>query len=516
MRAFLSMADNRAVDDYAIKTRGIKGSHLMQNAGDAVIEQMHDREYLKKSLTVLILAGHGNNGGDGFVIAAGLHNKGVSVAILMATESDKIKGDALYHFQKLADLDIDIETWNGSSTQHEQILEADIIVDALLGTGIEGAIRSPYDTLINLTNQSNAKCISVDLPSGVTGDFGEALDPCIHAELTISMGYGKQSCLFEPARSFSGTVVPVDIGFPKDSLEHISGKILMQNEAVDYPKSKYVRFSDAHKYSTGKVFIIGGSQGFTGAALLASTAALRSGAGLVRLAIPKSLGQIAEGISLETLVDYVAETEDGTIGLAALIDLQNGCDWSDTVVIGPGLGRHPETIQIVNKIVLETTQALVIDADALFAVSQDPAMLGKRAGPTIITPHMGEFKRLINRGDNYKPTWEDAQKIAMDYGVSVLLKGAPSLMVSPAGEVTVNSTGYSGMATAGSGDVLSGVIASLWSQWKLDPDVLSFAMYIHGKAAELNRSHTGVLGLIASDIVAALPQALKEYGGLPR
>jgi len=515
LRAFLSMAANRAVDEYAIKTCGIPGSQLMKNAGDAAVEQLRQSGYLNNSPEVTILAGHGNNSGDGYVIASGLSKQGISVSLITVSSVDRLKGDARFHFDKLKDLEIPIVTWNNSEEQRRQILEADLIVDALLGTGISGEIRSPYDALINLSNQSSAICIAVDVPSGVTGDQGDTLEPCIHAELTVSMGFGKQSCLFEPARSLSGVVVPVDIGFPEDSLEHVAGDVLWQNEVSDYPTSKYRRYSHVHKYTVGKVFIIAGSQGFTGAALLASTGALRSGAGLVRLAIPKSLGPIAEGLSLETVVDYVSETESQGIAISALAELQRGCEWADTVVIGPGLGRDSETIQVVKEIVKGSKKPLVIDADALFAVSEDSLILSKRPGATILTPHAGEFKRLIGRQGDYKPTWQDARKFAMDHGVSVLLKGAPSLIASPRGDILVNSTGYAGMATAGSGDVLSGVLGSLLAQWGEDPDTPGFAMYIHGKAAEANRAKKGVLGLIASDIVEALPETLKEYGGLP-
>ena len=510
------MTANRAVDEYAIKTCCIPGRQLMQQAGEALAEQMRQRGFLNNSPTITILAGHGNNGGDGYVVAASLFKLGLSVSVISTVDPDHLKGDAHYHFQKLDDLAINVETWSDSHRQHQLILESDIIVDALLGTGIKGQIRAPYDTMIRLSNQSSARCIAVDVPSGVTGDLGEALDPCIQAELTVSMGFGKQSCLFEPARSSSGTVVPVEIGFPEDSLKHINEPVLKQNDSTDYPPSRYTRLSQVHKYSAGKVFIIAGSRGFTGAALLASKAALRSGAGLVRLALPESLGSIAESSSLETVVDYVAETGSHGIALAALSDLQRGCEWADAVVIGPGLGRDPETIQMVKEIIKTTEKPLVIDADALFAVSEDPAMLLERPTSTIITPHAGEFKRLIDKGGDYRPTWQDANKFAVDHGVSVLLKGAPSLIAAPTGEVLVNSTGYAGMATAGSGDILTGVIASLWAQWVDDPDVLSFAMYIHGLAAELNQAQKGVLGLIASDIIEALPLALKEYGGLPR
>jgi len=515
LRAFLSVAANRAVDEYAIKSCGIPGSQLMQNAGDAVIGQMQNRGYLNNSPTVLVLAGHGNNGGDGYVIAAGLYKLNISVSIIAATSTDRLKGDALYHYKELRNLNVAVESWRDDLPQRKQILEADIIVDALLGTGIEGEIRAPYDTLITLSNRSEAKIIAVDVPSGVTGDAGNTLEPCMQAELTVSMGYGKQGCLFEPARSKSGTVVPVDIGFPDDSAAHIEGETLWQNSDADYPKSKFVRYSDTHKYTAGKIFVVAGSRGFTGAAILSCTAALRAGAGLVRLAIPESLGSIVEAHSLETVVDYLPETKELGIALAAWPDIQLGCQWADTVVIGPGLGRHPETIQIVKQIIKETKQPLVIDADALFALSEDPSILDSRPGPSILTPHVGEFKRLVHLGDDFLPTWQDAQEFAKAYGVSLLLKGAPSLIAAPSGKITVNSSGYAGMATAGSGDVLSGVIAGLWAQWKDEPDVLSFAMYTHGKAAEVNRPDKGVLGLIAGDIVEALPEVLKEYGGIP-
>jgi len=509
------MAANRAVDEYAIKTCEIPGAQLMQNAGDAVVEQMKIQGYLHSTSSVLVLCGHGNNGGDGYVIAAGLHALNISVSIITATAPDRLRGDALTHFNRLEGQDIAVDVWEDSPEQHNQILESDIIVDAMLGTGIEGEIRAPYDVLINLTNRSAAQVIAVDVPSGVTGDHGAVLDPCVQAALTVSMGFGKQGCLFEPARSHAMQIIPVDIGFPEDSLDHIEGEVLWQNSHTDYPSSKFSRSSDTHKYTAGKVFIVAGSKGFTGASILSSRAALRAGAGLVRLAIPESLAPITENQTLETVVDYLPETSELGISQSAWPDIQLGCEWADTVVLGPGLGRHPETVGIVKQIVKEIQKPLVIDADALFALSDDPSILKSRTAPSILTPHVGEFKRLTRSEDGYIPTWLDAQKFAVEFGVSLLLKGAPSLIASPTGNITINSSGYAGMATAGSGDVLSGVLGALWAQWQDEPDILNFAMFIHGQAAELNRVDKGVLGLIAGDIVEALPEALKEYGGLP-
>jgi len=509
------MAANRAVDDYAIKTCGIPGSQLMQQAGDACVEQMQKHGFLDHSPVVVILAGHGNNGGDGYVIAMGLRKKGIAVSVIMATNPERLSGDALFHYKRLKDMDVTVESWGGEANQQILISEADLIVDALLGTGIEGEIRAPYDTLIQVANRSSANVVAVDVPSGVTGDDGCVLEPCIHAKLTVSMGFGKRGCLFEPARTQSGNIVTVDIGFPPDSLEHIEAKVIEQNDIGDYPPTKFQRLNNTHKYSAGKVFIVAGSKGFTGAAILSSIAALRSGAGLVRLAIPESLGPIIESQSLETIVDYVPETADGGLALAAWPVIQSGCQWADTVVLGPGLGRHAETMELVNQLVSEVEQPLVIDADALFALGENPVGLISRQGPCILTPHAGEFKRLMGQKGDFVPSWQEAVEYAEKYRVSLLLKGAPSLIASPTGEVTVNSSGYAGMATAGCGDVLSGVIGSLWAQWPDEPEVLAFSMFIHGRAAELKRADKGVLGLIAGDIVDALPEALKEYGGIP-
>ncbi len=515
MRTFLSISANRSVDDYAIKNRGIPGKTLMKNAGEALVTRMELHGFLEGSPKILVLAGKGNNGGDGYVIASTLLKQQIAVSLITTVDEPELSGAALHHFSVLKDSDINIEIWQNSTNQQNAIKDADVIIDALLGTGISGELRSPYPKIINLCNLSKAQIVAVDVPSGLSGDLGNVLKPAIKADLTVSMGFGKQGHLFEPARSQSRELDIVDIGFPEDSLDHIRGPILQELEASDFDPSLYSRPADAHKYSSGKVYLIAGSKGFTGAAVLAATAALRSGAGLVKLALPESLGQIGETATLETIIEYMPETNEQSLASDAFLDLIAGSDWADVVAIGPGLGRHEDTLATVRALIKTIESPLIIDADALFALSQEPQILIDRKAPTILTPHLGEFKRLLKKEDSYIPTWHDAQKFAMKYQVFVLLKGAPSLIASPEGEVYVNSSGYQGMATAGSGDVLTGVIAALWSQWNQAPEVLNFAMYMHGKAADLNRAEKGVLGLIASDIVKQLPAALKEYGNLP-
>ena len=510
------MAANRAVDDYAINTYGIPGETLMQNAGYAVIEQMEKHGYLSNDPTILILAGKGNNGGDGFVIARGLMEKELNVSLITVSDPQELKGDALFHYQLLVGLGLEAGVWESGAEQQTMISKSEVIVDALLGTGISGEIREPYTEIITLCNKSEARIVAVDVPSGVTGDDGEVLEPCIRAELTVSMGFGKQGCLFEPARSQSGKIETVEIGFPEDSLAHVEGKVLYQTEAEDFSPKDFSRPGASHKYSVGKVYIIAGSRGFTGAAVLASKAALRSGAGLVKLALPGSLGIVAEQESLETIVEYLPETADGSFSQAGSAKLETGCAWANVVVIGPGIGRNTETLELVRDLVAKVDKPLVLDADALFAIKDDLDLLQQRSAPCIITPHLGEFLRL---GTDYKdskpPHWEAALAFAQTYGTHVLLKGAPSLLAYPDGTIMVNNSGHAGMATAGSGDVLSGVLGGLWSQWPEHADVLRFGMYIHGKAADHMKTSKGTLGMIAGDIVEALPTVLKEYGGIP-
>jgi len=515
LQSFLSMAANRAVDEYAINSCGISGVELMRNAGLSAVDSMAHYGYLTDAPSVLVLTGHGNNGGDGYVIASTLAKRGISVILISVVEEIKISGAALLHFKTLKKEGVIVQVWKNTLEQRGQIQEADVIVDALLGTGISGDLRLPYADIIQLCNHSSAPIVSIDIPSGVSGDLGMVLEPCIQAALTISMGFGKQGCLFEPARSHCGKTVIVDIGFPEDSLTHIEGQELALIDSDDFPTGLLTRPIDTHKYSAGKVYIIAGSPGFTGAALLSAKAALRSGAGLVRLALPKSLGIIAEMNSLETIVDYLPETAAQSFSREALAALESGCQWADSVVLGPGIGRNSETQSLVIELIKTIDKPLVIDADALFSIVNNPQVLQSRQAPTLITPHGGEFNRLIAAGHGNSPNWQDALKFAIENQVCVLLKGAPSILAYPSGEVIVNSSGNPGMATAGSGDVLSGICASLWAQWPDVQAILNFAMYIHGRAADTAKAEKGVLGLIAGDIVEFLPNALKEYGGIP-
>lgn len=507
---FITMDQSKSVDRYAMDTCGIPGEKLMGNAGRKVFEAIRQRYDLTAlNGPVWVACGKGNNGGDGFVVALELAQSGVPTVVLCIPDAMDIQGDALTYYTQVIESGIRVIPVNGQNWRTE-IDKAGLVVDALLGTGLEGLeLREPYAGVVLAINQLSVPIMAVDVPSGISGDAGQMTEPHIQAQFTVTMGYAKAAMLFSPVREAVGEVVVAEIGFPVDSLAHVAGSPLKCLSPAEmshfYPK----RSIAAHKYQAGKVAIIAGSKGFSGAAVLASTAALRSGAGLVRLAVPDSIGAIAETLSLETIVSYAPETASGGFAMAGKSILEGLIDWANILAIGPGIGRAAETIELVTELIPKIDKPLILDADGLFALATNLTCLEHRTTPTILTPHAGEFQNLLDAaGLKMQSNWQSASAFAKRYGCTVLLKGAPSVVATPAGEVFVNSTGNPGMATAGSGDVLTGMIAGLLAQNQTLPGMLNYAMFKHGEAGDLARKKFGELSMIASDIINALPQVL--------
>ncbi len=511
MKYYLTMSGNRAVDRYAIQERGIPGVKLMGAAGKAVVAAARE-EGLLPPITepILVLCGKGNNGGDGFVVALTLDELGYEVNCILAAEPEQAKGDAAHYLQQVLQRSISILPPSRQAEWESHFDEAALIFDGLLGTGISGSIRPPYDRLLSLAEASGKPVVAIDVPSGVTGDTGAVLRPCLAAHLTVSMGYGKAGLLFHPARQQAGKVVIADIGFPDDSLEHIPGEepILKRLEPVDFPPNLLARSPAAHKYQVGKVAVIAGSRGFSGAAILAAEGALRVGAGLVRLAVPASLGPVVESLSREVIVDYQPETSTGQLSRTAYDQLMELAAWADVVALGPGLGRQEETQELARKLISSVERPLVLDADGLFAVSSTVDLLLNRKAPTVLTPHSGEFKRLA--GIEHQPNWRDALDFARKYKVYLMLKGAPSLLTTPTGEILVNDTGNPGMATGGTGDVLTGMIAGLMAQRDLLPLIPACAMFLHGLAGDKAAADKSIWGMTAGDLLDHVPYAMQE------
>lgn len=507
---YTPMALSKAVDEYAIKTCGIPGEKLMGRAGQNVFEAMRERRFLEDlSGPVWVLCGKGNNGGDGFVVATLLAKADIDVKILRIPDPDQIKGDAAVYFKVARDMDIPMVSSSHDSWQNA-LQSAGLVVDGLLGTGITGTeLRPPYDEIITRVNALSVPVVAIDVPSGLSGDFGQVTDPCIQATLTVTMGYPKAGMLFSPAREVLGELVVAEIGFPPDSLDHVALPVLAYLDAEHMDPFYPSRSRGAHKYQVGKVAIIAGSRGFSGAAILAAEAALRSGAGLVRLAVPEGIGRIAETLSKETIVTYAPETESGGFSMAAEPALTELADWADVVALGPGVGRDDETLQLMQELMTRIEKPLIIDADGLFAITQNPQLLNQRKAETVLTPHTGEFQRLLTAaGIADTPQWQTARQFAQSFHCLLMLKGAPSLIATPDGALFVNSTGNPGMATAGSGDVLTGMIAGLLAQKNTLPGMLNYAMYKHGSAGDVARREKGELGMIAGDIINAIPRVL--------
>ncbi|MCF7797111.1 MAG: NAD(P)H-hydrate dehydratase [Lentisphaeria bacterium] len=507
---YTPMALSKAVDEYAIKTRGIPGEKLMGMAGQKVYEAIAERRFLEDlSGPVWVLCGKGNNGGDGFVVATLLAKAGIAVRILQIPDPAQIAGDAAVYFEQARDVNIPMIPVSDSTWKNE-LGSAGMVVDGLLGTGITGRqLRPPYDEIIAQVNDLTVPVVAIDVPSGLSGDFGQVTEPCIHATLTVTMGYPKAGMLFSPAREILGELVVADIGFPPDSLEHVNFPLLQRLHATTIDSFYPFRSQNAHKYRVGKVAIIAGARGFSGAAILAAEAALRSGAGLVRLAVPAGIGPIAESLSRETIVTYTPETTAGGFSSAAESVLMDLAAWADVVAMGPGVGREDETVVLMQRLMAQVDKPLIVDADGLFALAQNPEVMRQRRGDTVLTPHAGEFYRLLKAvGIDADSQWQTARQFAEDWNCYVLLKGAASLVATPGGEVFINVTGNPGMATAGSGDVLTGTIAGLLAQKMMLPQMLNYAMYKHGAAGDVARRKRGELGMIAGDIIEALPQVL--------
>ena len=373
-------------------------------------------------------------------------------------------------------------------------------------------MKEPYIEIINACNKANLPIIAIDVPSGMTGDEGGILAPCIHANVTISMGYGKIGSLREPARSHCGITEIIDIGFPRDSHKDIGDEIMIQAlEYDDFQPFPIKRSSDVHKYKVGKIGVIAGSKGYSGAAIMSALTSLKSGAGITRLAVPESIGQIAEMAEAELIVSYEKETADGAFSRNALDSLVKLVKWSDTLVLGPGIGRNDETVTLVHQILKTCNTPLVLDADGIFAASQAQSLIKSYKNEIILTPHWGEFKFLVaSVGD----IWKQAQSFAKEMNCHLILKGAPTIYCNPTGDVFVNSTGNPGMATAGSGDILSGLLASFIAQGNDIEKMIQLAIFLHGTAGDFAAMNKGEFGLMAGDIIENIPDAIYEMRGL--
>lgn len=499
------------IDKQAILEYGISGLQMMENAGRSCVEEII-AEFGLNGRSVVI-AGKGNNGGDGYVIARLLGQKGWNVKVIVLAEREQISGDAATNLEKLAVSAINFCTDEGqlSALHTEEIFHADVIVDALLGTGLRSNISGIYLEAIDMMNASGRPVVSVDIPSGIHGTTGRILGSAVRAYITVTFAFAKLGHVLYPGAEHTGRLVVADIGIPPKLMETALGYDFL-NEDTMRPML-HRRDRQAHKGQFGHCLIIAGSTGKTGAAALAANSAVRAGSGLVTLAAAESIHTVLEIKTTEVMTFPLPDSGSGHLSNHAFPAIEKLLVGKDAVALGPGLDTRPGTYALVQNLVETISLPLVIDADGLNALAEDITVLKrKKSKQVILTPHPGEMSRLLGTSipDVEAIRISVAQEFARNYGVYLVLKGARTIIASPSGTAAINGSGNPGMATGGMGDVLTGIIVSLLGQGYSGWDACRLGVFLHGFAADMVAEEKGEIGINASDVIEKLPYAYNK------
>lgn len=502
----------RSIDSNTINL-GIPGIVLMENAASCVVREICADYPDIAGFSVVVVCGKGNNGGDGFAIARHLMNLGAFVQTVLVGESSALRGDALSNYVILNNMGahvLEIRTDSELPILRESLSRSELVIDALLGTGIQGSIRGIYKDVIDMMNQSEHPVISVDVPSGLNSDTGSISGICVRAHKTVTFGLPKVGLVTFPGVDYVGELVVGDIGIPDKVVqdENITTNL---TTCYDVERILSPRKRDAHKGDYGRVFLVGGSTGLTGAVALSATAALRIGAGLVTVGVPAKLHDILEIKLTEAMSIPLCDYGDGTLDASAAERILEFSSMCDCVAIGPGLSKTKSTIQVVSRVLHKLECSCIVDADGLNCLSEELSILKQCKGEVVLTPHPGEMSRLT--GLSISQIQENRLGISLEFAkennVILVLKGARTVVASPGGLAYINPTGTPGMATGGSGDVLTGVLAGLVAQG-IDPFMAAVTgVYICGRAGEVAVEEQGECGLVAGDIVRKIPLVVK-------
>jgi hydroxyethylthiazole kinase-like uncharacterized protein yjeF len=501
----------REIDETAIEEIGIPGVKLMETAGRSVAEVAADYLGEVERKRVIIFCGKGNNGGDGFVVGRYLTEWGAKVECFLLGKKTEIRGDAQVNLERAERMGIAVAEID-SAEQLDPELQADLLVDGIFGTGFKGEIGGEIGRVVEKLNRLETLKISIDTPSGLDCDTGKAASNCFRADVTVTLALPKLGQLVFPGKSHCGRIYVADIGMPREAVDdaEIQLNVLTPSEVTSMlPK----RPPDGHKGTFGKLLVIAGSVGMTGAAILTSLSALKAGCGMVILGCPASLNDIFESKMTEVMTKPLPEVrKKRVLAKRSLGEIRQLLKWADTVALGPGLGQHFETVELVQRFVATLKHPVVIDADGLNALAKSVEILRNRKTPTIITPHVGELSRLIGYSIDVIEAnrIQIARETARNFGLILVLKGAPTIIAEPGEEVWINPTGNDAMATAGCGDVLTGVIASCLTQGMKPLEAAVCGVYIHGLAGDLAAGDRGHFGTIAGDIMEMVPEAITE------
>ncbi len=518
----VTASEMQQMDRETIESFGLPGRVLMENAGrgvvDVLIKAFPAITTSGQNQRIGIVAGRGNNGGDGFVIARYLSGLGASVSVYLVSERAAVKGDAAANLKLLDLLKVPVVeiTDLHSLTQHHTAMRGHHIwVDALLGTGLNAEVKGLYRAVIDFLNGLSRPVIAVDMPSGLNADTGMMCGACIQAHTTVTFGFPKIGHILYPGAGFTGRLEIIDIGIPPHIVEAIGPRHhILTAEAVTRSFSR--RAPTSHKGTAGHVLVVGGSTGKAGAVIMSGIGALRTGAGLVTLAIPKSLNAIVQSQVPEIMTAPLDGQHEGILDDSLCDSIREQLQGKKCLAMGPGMGASIETRKLVLEILREISIPVVLDADGLNCISDSLDVLHSLKAPAVLTPHPGEMSRLTGQSvsDIQADRIGTARRFSQTHHVHLILKGARTIIAHPDGTVYINLTANPGLAAGGMGDVLTGVIAGLLAQG-MGPEAASHAgVYLHGKAADALCEFQGPFGFLASEVAGALPGAIREIYSL--
>ncbi|UCG42238.1 MAG: NAD(P)H-hydrate dehydratase [candidate division WOR-3 bacterium] len=507
MQRIVTAAQMSRLDSKAVEECGIPGMVLMENAGRSVCDSIQDRFERLAGLEVAVVCGKGNNGGDGFVVTRHLLNRGADVNCFLLGRVAELKGDARANADVLLKAGTTIEEVANEDRLVRAFESCALVVDAVLGTGLDSAPRGLFAGAIELINRSGCFVVSVDIPSGVNADTGAAYEPAVAADLTVTMALPKYGHVLFPGRGLCGDVEVADIGIPERLLAEGADTFFVDEDHVADILPE--RPEHGHKGTFGTALIVAGARGFSGAACLAGTAAVRSGCGLVKLAYPEAVAGPVEANVLEAVKVPLPGTDAGTIAPAALDALLELAQDAECVAIGPGITTNPETAAFQLDLLPRLKCPVIVDADGINNLAGRLDLLSGIGAPSILTPHPGEFARLtgMKPDEVNRDRINVSREFARRHRVVLVLKGAPTVTATPAGEVFVNPTGNSGLGSGGTGDVLTGLMAGLLAQTKEPVHAAVSAVFLHGLAADLAAEDMPERCLAAGDLLDYIPDA---------
>jgi len=503
----------REMDRLTIESFGIPGRVLMENAGRGAAKLfMEDFPGPLDEHRVGVIAGRGNNGGDGHVIARCLHQRGIKTVVYLLCRRGDVVGDAAANLSLLDSMGMDVFEIPDAEAflrHKESWLRQTVFIDAILGTGLSSDVKGRIKDIIRFINDLKRPVYSVDMPSGLDSDTGRIRGECIRAHVTATFGFPKIGQVIFPGAEYVGRLDVVDIGIPR----HIADQVHAKQRLItpEYVQTLFKpRKPDAHKGDAGHVLVIAGSPGKTGAAAMAGMSAMRTGAGLVTIGIPKGINRIIEPLAIEAMTLPLPESENGSLDIKAFDEIQKCAQGKRCMAIGPGLGVDSRTKKLVRALVADARIPLIIDADGLNALAEGAGVFKKSPAPMIITPHPGEMAKLART--SVKEIQKDrigwARRLSRDMNAHLVLKGAKTIVASPDGGIHINPSGNPGMASGGMGDVLTGVIAGLLAQgFDLEEAAVS-GVFLHASAGDDLAEKQGAIGFLATDVMEQIPRRM--------